>query len=308
MATKKRKSFSDLDWNQFAFQQNSSKRRKLDTAKCDDSKQREIESNHDDDEVLSSMVSISKKLRDSVNALAFSKPLHIYNPLNYAWNGHYEYLKRITSPKRDKATCHGKVLLLGMNPGPFGCVQTGVPFGDTSIVSNWMNIKCEINIPPKSEQHPKRPILGFGCQRKGISGQRLWSWAAKTFGADNSDHFFSKCFIYNHCPLYFIANENGKNLIPEKLEKTNRNKLFEICDDSLIQVIHTMRPSFVIGIGNFAHKRAVKIKQKMKVQRNGKMHTSFKIGKILHPSPASPLANNFEIEATKQINALGVTW
>merc|ERR1712150_325537 len=136
---------------------------------------------------------------------------------------------------------------------------------------------------------------GFECQRKGISGQRLWSWAAKTFGADNSDEFFSKFFIFNHCPLYFIANENGKNLIPEKLNKENKEKLFEICDDSLIEVINSMQPSYIIGIGNFAHKRTLKVMKKMKKKRKG-MFTAFKIGKILHPSPASPLANNFDVE------------
>jgi len=111
--------------------------------------------------------------------------------------------------------------------------------------------------------------------------------------------------------LSFVENENGRNLIPEKLNKSNKEKLFNICDEALIEVINVMRPSHVIGIGNFAHKRAQKIKSKMqtlKIKHKRKMYKSFVIGKILHPSPASGVSHNFQVDATKQLKQIGVRW
>ena len=69
-----------------------------------------------------SLAAISRSLSRKVNALAFSPPVtHVYNPLDYARAPHEAYLTRWgKGPKQ--------VLLLGMNPGPFGMAQTGVPF------------------------------------------------------------------------------------------------------------------------------------------------------------------------------------
>ena len=61
------------------------------------------------------------RLRDATKKLAFAPPVtHVYNPLDYAWAAHEAYLRRYAaSPKR--------VLFMGMNPGPVGMVQPGVP-------------------------------------------------------------------------------------------------------------------------------------------------------------------------------------
>lgn len=44
---------------------------------------------------------------------------YIYNPLEYAANLHNQYVHMYCDKPK-------KVLFLGMNPGPFGMVQTGV--------------------------------------------------------------------------------------------------------------------------------------------------------------------------------------
>src|SRR4051812_29858374 len=105
-------------------------------------------------------------LRDSVGSLKFSAPVtHVYNPLDYAWLAHEQYVKRFaTAPKR--------IVFLGMNPGPFGMAQTGVPFGEIKAVRDWMGLRVEVRRP--ALEHPKRPVLGFDCPRCEVSGQRLW--------------------------------------------------------------------------------------------------------------------------------------
>lgn len=64
------------------------------------------------------------RLSAELSQLQFSESVGvIYNPLEYAWEPHRNYVTRY---------CQGpkEVLFLGMNPGPFGMAQTGVPFGE----------------------------------------------------------------------------------------------------------------------------------------------------------------------------------
>ena len=94
----------------------------------------------------------------------------VYNPLSYARPGYAAYVERYGSrPKR--------VVLVGMNPGPFGMVQTGVPFGHVGLVRDWMGIDVAIGKPAR--EHPKRPVTGFACTRTWRlpqrAGKRFWA-------------------------------------------------------------------------------------------------------------------------------------
>ena len=74
------------------------------------------------------IVAASRRLRRDVDLLHFDEPVAcVYNPLDYARRPYEQYLRTYgATPKR--------VLFLGMNPGPFGMAQTGVPFGDVASV------------------------------------------------------------------------------------------------------------------------------------------------------------------------------
>jgi single-strand selective monofunctional uracil DNA glycosylase len=108
-----------------------------------------------------------------LDSLVFTEPVScVYNPLDYAWDLHRQYLERFGRGKK-------QVVLLGMNPGPFGMVQTGVPFGEVEAVRSWLGLRGAVK-KPKFE-HPKRPILGLAATRSEVSGRRLWGWAAQRF-------------------------------------------------------------------------------------------------------------------------------
>lgn len=162
------------------------------------------------------LASISRRLAKSVDALSFAAPVtHVYDPLVYARKPHEAYLSRYGQGPRE-------IVLVGMNPGPFGMAQTGVPFGEIAAVRDWMGIEEPVAKPPN--EHPKRPILGFACTRSEVSGARLWGWAQERFGT--AEDFFARFFITNYCPLVFME-ESGRNFIPEKLPKDEREPLFE---------------------------------------------------------------------------------
>ena len=229
---------------------------------------------------------VSRDLRDTAADLAFGPPVaHIYAPLEYAWEPHKRYITRFGRGSRE-------VILVGMNPGPFGMAQTGVPFGDIKMVRGWMGITGSVGRPEK--EHPKRPILGFDCPRGEVSGTRLWSWAQDLFGTP--EQFFSQFFVHNYCPLAFM-DAGGRNITPDKLAKEDRAPLFRVCDQALRDLIDAMQPKFMIGIGAFAE-------AKIRAVAPDFQGTT---GRILHPSPASPAANRGWAEAaTAGLRALGV--
>ncbi len=232
------------------------------------------------------LVRISRELAKSVSTLKFSLPVtHVYNPLIYAARSHEAYLTRYgTGPK--------KYILMGMNPGPWGMAQTGVPFGDIETVGQWL--KIDEALTPPDRQHPKRPILGLNCSRVEVSGTRLWSWARDIF--TTPEEFFADFFIINYCPLVFME-ESGRNRTPDKLNKEERNALIRICDDALLKTVETLQPSWLIGVGRFARLRA----------EQALSGVNLKIGEILHPSPASPAANRgWRERITAQLEEMGI--
>jgi len=216
------------------------------------------------------LVAIARKLGREAGALSFSAPVaYVYNPLEYAWPAHRRYLERYGAG-------HPDVLLLGMNPGPFGMAQTGVPFGDVRMVREWLHIEAPVGRPAR--EHPRRRVMGFACPRGEVSGQRLWGWARDAFGTP--ERFFERFFVANYCPLAFLE-ASGRNRTPDKLPRAERDRLFAICDRALRGSVAQLEPRYVVGIGVFAAARAAAALAGLSVS----------IGRIPHPSPASPAAN-----------------
>lgn len=230
------------------------------------------------------VISISLELSKGVDALSFSVPVtHVYNPMKYAWKPHKAYLEKF-------GFAAGRVLLIGMNPGPWGMAQTGIPFGEVNAVREFLGI-CDPVGKPKVE-HPKRPVQGFDCQRSEVSGRRVWEWAKNRFGT--AEIFFNAFFILNYCPLCFME-EGGRNRTPDKLKPNEQDAVFEVCDAALRKFVEVLEPSKIVGIGGFARKRAMKTLQRDDIET------------ILHPSPASPLANRgWAPQIEKQFEAMGV--
>ena len=232
------------------------------------------------------LIAAAHELAAQVERLPFRPPVAFtYNPLRYAWAAHEEYLRRFGNNRK-------RVVFLGMNPGPFGMVQTGVPFGEVAAVRDWMGIHAPVNRP--AHEHPKRPVLGFACPRSEVSGRRLWGLFAARFGT--AEQFFAEHFVVNYCPLAFLS-ASGSNLTPDKLPPAERTRLYAVCDEHLRRALEILAPEWLIGVGGFARARGEETGATL----------NFKLGQILHPSPASPAANRgWAAAATRQLIELGV--
>ncbi|MCC7440992.1 MAG: hypothetical protein IT285_05140 [Bdellovibrionales bacterium] len=232
------------------------------------------------------VVESAQGLRRAVAGLRFGAPAaFVYHPIDYAWAPHEMYLRRYASGRK-------RVLFLGMNPGPFGMVQTGVPFGEVASVKGWLEIEAPVGKPRK--ECAKRPVEGFACRRSEVSGRRLWGFFEKEFGS--APAFFEQHFVANYCPLAFL-DEGGRNLTPDKLPAAQRERLLAVCDEHLRELVDALGVEWVVGVGDFAEKRA----------RLALAGRDLRFGKISHPSPASPKANRgWDALARKELLALGL--
>jgi len=235
---------------------------------------------------VSDPIAINRALSEAVDRLRFADPVaYVYNPLRYARRPGETFLRRFARRGCD-------ALFLGMNPGPFGMVQTGVPFGEVTMVRDWMGIEGPVGRPPR--EHPKRPVQGFACARSEVSGARFWGWARDRFGTP--ERFAERFLVWNYCPLVFLE-EGGRNRTPDKLRAEERRALFLPCDDALRRLVRWLEPRMVVGIGAFATARA----------RASLADAGVPTGSILHPSPASPLANRgWAPRAEAQLAAMGL--
>jgi len=238
-------------------------------------------------------------LRDEADALRFGEPVAwVYNPLRYAWKLHEQYVRRWGATPR-------RVLLLGMNPGPWGMAQTGVPFGEVAAVRDILGLEGEVARPAR--EHPKRPVLGLGSPRSEVSGRRLWGFFAERFGG--APGFFAEHFVVNYCPLVFME-ESARNRTPDKLPAAEAAPLFAACDRRLTRLVDLYRPEWVVGVGAFARKKLETLYADGGPDGGAAHvpeHVPERIGMVLHPSPASPAANRgWSAAAAQQMKAQGI--
>jgi single-strand selective monofunctional uracil DNA glycosylase len=221
-------------------------------------------------------IEISRGLSRAVEGLSFGPPVSwVYNPLRYARAAHEAYLTRFGAAPR-------RVVFLGMNPGPWGMAQTGVPFGEVQMVRGWLGIRAPVSRPER--EHPRRPVLGFDCPRSEVSGRRLWGLMRGRFGTP--ERFFAEHFVANYCPLLFL-DSGGANLTPDRLRSAERDPLFALCDAHLAELLGFLRPEWGIGVGRFAEECLRRVRESLPARASARL----RIGGILHPSPANPAAN-----------------
>ena len=232
------------------------------------------------------LIDRTKRLRDEVDAIKFTYDGFIYNPLDYAWAMHEAYLRRYV---RQSAY----VLFLGMNPGPFGMMQTGVPFGEVNAVRDYLKLDLPVGKPQK--EHPGRPVLGMQIKRSEGSGKRLWGLISQKW--PRPDDFFKDHCIFNYCPLGFLdAGKTAKNFTPDHLPKEEREKLEEVCDSYLKDVIDMINPKALIGIGKYAQTKLEAVNTEERI-----------VSSIIHPSPGNPQANvDWNGKTTEKMRELGL--
>ena len=222
------------------------------------------------------LIQAAASLRDDVdpyvNTLVHEGSVDcVYNPLRYAWNIHEAYI-------RLAGGLGAKTILLGMNPGPHGMGQMGIPFAAAKMVRELLKI-TDIEVEQPLSPHPKRPVVGLKYPKEEVSGTRLWGLLAEHYGS--AENIFKRIFVVNHCPLMPFSGPRATNITPDKISGTTNAALLKRCDQHLQDTVTILGAKKVIGVGRYAEKRARMALKDMDIE----------ITTCWHPSPASPLAN-----------------
>ncbi|HSV93341.1 MAG TPA: uracil-DNA glycosylase family protein [Desulfobacterales bacterium] len=237
--------------------------------------------------VSSDLIAALRRLARGVDRLRFASPVaYVYNPLVYAREPAERYVERFTASGAE-------VVFLGMNPGPWGMAQTGVPFGEVAAVRDWLGIEGRVTAP--AGMHPRVPVRGFACTRSEVSGRRLWGLARERFG--DAEAMAGHWFVANYCPLLFL-DADGCNITPDKLAATDRAALFPLCDRLLATALSILRPRWAVGVGTFTRRRLEAVAAPLGIA----------VTSILHPSPASPAANRGWARQAKAALRAGGIW
>jgi single-strand selective monofunctional uracil DNA glycosylase len=247
------------------------------------------------------IIAAARALAQQADRLRFKEPVrYVYNPLVYARHPHEKYLKRYAASRK-------RLVLLGMNPGPWGMAQTGVPFGEVALVRDWLGITGEVGQP--RQPHARLAVQGFACARSEVSGRRLWGLMRAHYGS--AEAFSEDAFVSNYCPLLFL-DAAGRNVTPDRIHRDVREPLYSLCDRFLAIVVGTLRPEWLVGVGAFAARRAAVLGGFGAAVLGGfgaaaMTAQAVRVTSILHPSPASPRANrDWAAQAEEALTARGI--
>lgn len=246
-----------------------------------------IESDITDGDISEQLLSMEKKLAEELGKLTFRVPVeYVYSPLEYAFNIHTLYVQKYCNTTK-------KILFLGMNPGPWGMSQTGVPFGEINMVKNWLNISGPVGKPAKEQ--PSRQVNGFDCKRSEVSGKRLWGLFKELSG--NPEKFFKHAYVHNYCPIA-LMDKKGCNITPAELKGKEQEVIHTACNKTLADTIKLLKVEIVIGIGGYAEKRAQLVVKSHEL--------NVKVLCLPHPSPRAANNKNWNEKATKKLSEFGL--
>ena len=258
------------------------------------------------------LIKTTRILADDLHALRRPAGVsHVYNPLRYMWPAHERFLSRHYVTDRASApdgrldfyepagaTRPRRYLILGMNPGPHGMVQTGLPFGDVVNAAAMLGYRTGDQVPAPDlagvELHPSRPVIGLSATRREASGERLWGGLAAIFGG--LEQTLAACFAANYCPLaYFADDAQGTNVTPEDFgKKTIKGEpnprhdpgyaaeLDKVCLPYLVRVARAMRVEVILAVGRYAEAKANIIAA---LQPDDSRPARPKVVYLTHPSP-----------------------
>lgn len=226
---------------------------------------------------------VMNRFSAELDGLTFSAPTACtYDPWRYAQEGMQAYFDLLADSPR--------VFFLGMNPGPWGMAQTGVPFGAVEVVRDWFGFNPRIGKP--EHEHPKRMVDRMACTRREVSGRRLWGLMQERFG--DPSVFFQDHVVWPYCHWMWLK-ESGANLPPNALRAGERKPLEAICDQYLDEILTQWSPETLVAIGQYAESALLRVRPEASVVR------------ILHPSPASPAANqDWSGTVTRQLQEAGI--
>ncbi|XP_071451729.1 single-strand selective monofunctional uracil DNA glycosylase-like isoform X1 [Hetaerina americana] len=251
----------------------------------------EVSERQSDYSVADRLLAIECALSNCLNDLKFTSPVsYVYNPLDYAFHLHSMFVKKYCDSTK-------RLLFLGMNPGPWGMAQTGIPFGEVSMVRDWFELNAVVGRPLR--EHPQRLVRGLSCHRSETSGRRFWGLLRRI--CSTPECALANAVVYNHCPLLLLS-ESGRNITPAELKKEQLDLIRKPCDAALVNVLRLLHVGVIVAIGKYAETRA-----KFVLRENPDLKEHIMIFYLPHPSPRNFGIKDWEGSSIELFQNLGIT-
>ncbi|CAK1583332.1 unnamed protein product [Parnassius mnemosyne] len=244
------------------------------------------ESNRNEDGLCDNFFSLIDELNNKLEKFELPSAVKcVYNPTIYARYTFEMYVRKYCNSIKP-------IMYFGMNPGPFGMSQTGVPFGEVSSVRDWLGIEGPVGKPPKEVE--SRPVRGFACTRTEISGKRFWGLLKEICGTP--EKFFETSFVYNYLNQQWMKS-NGCNLTPGDFKVSEMKALYEICDQTFIRVLELYKVQTIVAVGKFCETRAHKAIEEHLPSKS----RTIKVLYLPHPSPRTVNNNDWDQKAKEYL-------
>ncbi len=159
----------------------------------------------------------ARRWEDLAPALRRATGWRIWNPGLYGETWHARF-RRLYRPGQHP------LVVFGLNPGPYGMAQTGIPFTDIRrLVSALPDLAAELRgrgervEPPGLAPPGLRPYLSRSFESSAV---RVYRFLKKGWGG--AERGWTEVVVANPCTLLFIDPAEGKNRTPADLARAAR--------------------------------------------------------------------------------------
>lgn len=251
--------------------------------------------------IVEQLLAASDRLSERLAALPPCGDLVALDPTRYCRSAWAAYLALAARP--------GCVLVVGMNPGPHGMAQTGVPFTDPLIARE---LEMPLGPKPPTVLGPHNVGVwgyhgGWAAGRKikrEESAKRLWGllrevcapYAAAGPSADKiaeaTRRVCKDVLLVNALPVCWLTPE-GRNVSAEDVDRRARNlKLRAAAMEWLYSLIGVLEPASIVGVGAWSYSVAAEAT----TGADRSTHLEY-INRVRHPSPLAGSEESWRAEA-----------
>lgn len=153
----------------------------------------------------------------------------------YALPAYEAFLKRFYSDRSPR------VLALSMNPGPFGAVQTGIPFCDTMMARGFLT---------DFDRLVRKKPDWVSSERREISARRLVEWSQGLFGG--IEGLYRRLLLAMTCPIGILEGRARTNVPLPALNRASQRAIEEFIARHAPGEIRAVRPTGILCLGDWA--------------------------------------------------------
>jgi len=166
--------------------------------------------------------------------------LQVWNPALYALDIYQEYLTKFPPEP-------GAILALGLNPGPYGMAQTGIPFTDCRTASGALGM--EMTIPGKApDDLISRLKKANGKWRGTYERSSLGMYRFLILAWGDIKTAYRNWFVGNPCPLLFLDPERW-NVTPADPRLRRMKEVGELRQRAVIGFSEILNPRGIVCFG-----------------------------------------------------------